>query len=186
MNSNKNNKFLHNRLSMAWLVFQRFWVILQHFWVIFCDDTVQTLFLVWWHLSGSVIWDELNCFVDCFWWCQECHQVLDRSGGSWWGTDSVQEQLAHCLLVDFCFLSFLLLEFWSNVHWVVKAGFDVWKSESCTKEEEDKRSSQLNKLISTLPSDLASLKILSVIFPMLLCFIIPISSWLNLRLPRLG
>ncbi len=63
-----------------------------------------------------------------------------------------------------------------NVDGVVDVGLDVGEGEGGSEEKEDEGSSQLSKGIITLPSDLASLKILSVNLPTLFCFIIPISS----------
>ena len=170
---------------MAWLVLEGFSVVSEHLGVSWGDDTVETLFLVWGHFSGSVVWDELDSFVNGLWRGQESHQILDGSGWSWWGADSVEEQLGHGFLIKLCFLFLLLFKLWSHVDWVIKVGLDVGKWKSGSEEEEHKASSQLNKVRITLPSDLASLKILSVNFPTLLAFIIPISSWLNLRLARL-
>ena len=171
--------------SMAWLVLKGFWVECKHLGVVWSDDTVETLFLIWGHFGGSIVWDELHGFVNCLWRGQECHQILNWSGWSWRGANSVQEQFSHCFLIKIGFFLFLLFELWVNVNRVVKVGLDVGKWETGSEKEEDESSSQLNKKKVTLPSDLASLKILSVIFPTLLAFIIPISSWLNLRLPRL-
>ncbi len=129
---------------MVRFVLERFSVVSKHFCVIWGDDTVKTLFLVWGHFSGSVVWNELDGFVNCLWWGQESHQILNGSGWPWWGADSVEEQLAHGLLIKLYFLLFLLFKLWSQINWVIKVGLDVTKWNSCTEEEEHKASSQLN------------------------------------------
>jgi hypothetical protein len=63
-----------------------------------------------------------------------------------------------------------------NIYGVVKGALDVSQRETEADEKEKERSSQLNYMKCTLPSDLASLNILSVNFPTLLAFIMPISS----------
>lgn len=171
--------------SVVALVLEGLFVVLQHLSILVRGDSVETCLIVLVDLHCAIVSDVFESFIESALGGDEGHEVLDGSQGAWSHIVSVVPETIFGRLVVLLIIDSLLLGLGRSVGFLLFAGIPEVSVDG-GEEDESNGSSQLNGVRCTGPSLLAALKICSLMNPGFFSLSMPLSSWLNLRLPRLG